>query len=205
MSENNINNNGLQTYGYTEMYEWMNNPESLENSGCGLFVQFTKQEPEKIEVFDGSGVFCGVTTATAQDTSDNPQEWHGKYVVNQYDRREKEIKFIAVGNKTYDQVNELSFVRTFPYEVVKNIVSNQFDTTKHYVPRDKRINWSRVNLMGKCIVKDNGKCTPGKWCQPYVGPDFENCGSAIPAKKSDTLKFYVLSRVSPTTIKIVIK
>ena len=85
-NNNNIQHTVIQTYGYTEMYEWMNNPEDIDNQGCGMFVQFTKQEPEKIEPYDGSGVFCGVTTATAQDTSDNPSEWHKKYVVNEYDR-----------------------------------------------------------------------------------------------------------------------
>ena len=201
-NNNNIQHTVIQTYGYTEMYEWMNNPEDIDNQGCGMFVQFTKQEPEKIEPYDGSGVFCGVTTATAQDTSDNPSEWHKKYVVNEYDKRKTETKYIAVGNKNYDQLNEISFVRTFPYEVIKNVISSDFDVSKHYIQRDKRINWTRVNLLGKCIVKDNGKCVPGKWCQPYVGPEYEKCGSAIPAKKNDQLKFYVLSRVSPNTILI---
>ena len=196
------NNQRIETYGYTEMYEWMNNPDD-KASPYGLFVQFTKQEPEKIEVYDGSGFFCGVTTATAEDTSDNPQEWPGKYNKDEYGKREEIIKQIAVGDKQYDQVNELSFVRTFPYNVVKNTVSDKFDSTKNYIPRDRRINWVRVNMLGKCIVKDNGKCVPGKYCQPYVGDEYDKCGMAVPAKESDKLRFYVLSRVSPTTIMII--
>ena len=48
--------NLIQKFGYTEMYEWSN----ASNKKLGLFVQFDKRNPNKIQPYTGDGVFTVV-------------------------------------------------------------------------------------------------------------------------------------------------
>ena len=212
MENNNItNSSNLQLFGFTEMYEWVNNPDNLPNNGVGLFVQFNKVESDKIEPFTDSTdhVFCGITSSCAVITSDNPMEWHEKYISTETGQLLLKRHLIAVGNKEYDQGNELSFVRTFPYQIYKKEISNNFDSTKQYIPRENRIEWTRVNLMGKVIVMDDGTCKPGQFCTPIVfdknDGDYTKAGFATKAQDNDKLKFYVLKRISDHSILILNK
>ena len=50
--------NLIQKFGYTEMYEWSN----ASNKKLGLFVQFDKRNPNKIQPYTGDGVLVGVST-----------------------------------------------------------------------------------------------------------------------------------------------
>ena len=196
-------NPNIQKIGYTEMYEWAKNPDLLNNGRFGLFVQFNKHEPEKIEPFIGDKeLYCGITTAQALETSDDPAEWIGKYKTDNYGDYYVKQEFLAVGNKEYDQQNEFSFIRTFPYSVYKKIQSDEFDENEKYIPRTMRAEWIRVNLVGKCIVQDNGKCEPGKFCSPYAGTDATQAGIAVPSKSKLALRFLVLKRLSDNTILI---
>ena len=43
----------VRQIGYTEMFEWQTIPESA----YGLFVQFNKEEPEKVEPYHGYGIY----------------------------------------------------------------------------------------------------------------------------------------------------
>ena len=60
-------------------------------------------------------------------------------------------------------------------------------------------------MLGKVIVRDNGECVPGEFCEPVVGTmDREFIGKAKPAEKTCKLtKFYVLERVSSNSIIII--
>ena len=60
-------------------------------------------------------------------------------------------------------------------------------------------------MIGKVIVVDNGKCKPGEYCVPQFSEITEKAGVAVPGNKDDKNSYYVLNRVSPNTIMILIK
>ena len=68
----------------------------------------------------------------------------------------------------------------------------------------KKSNKKKVVVRDKVIVRDNGQCIPGEFCEPIIGTmDREFIGIAKPAEKeSKQPKFYVLERVSSHSILI---
>jgi len=147
----------------------------------------------------------GVTTVNAVSESDNPDEWKYKNLCNEfgdlYLRKEK----LAVGEKVYDQLNEINYIKTRPWEHFITINNKYYNKDAKYVKRTNRIEWIRVNLIGKCIVYDGGACKPGEWCMPYVGKMKEDFGKAVPATENAKNKYYVLERLSDNTVLILYK
>lgn len=190
----------LQPFGYAEMFEWKVIPDNLKNNGTGIFVQFSESEPDKIEPYHG-GVTVGVTTSNFCSLSDNPIEWPGKYKTNETGGYVKEKKYIAVGNKVYDQQQEINIVRTFPYKIYKKQESDSYDTTKgEYIPRINRIEWVPVCTHGKTLVYDDGTCEAGKYCTPKISDDFTTAGYVTKSEEG----FYVMKRVSDNVVLILI-
>jgi len=200
-----MNENNIQEFGYAEMYEWANVPDNKQR--LGRFVTFDKEKPGMIVAAHDDNFIVGVTTVCAEDTSDDPDEWKFSYLCNEYGDLYLKKERLAVGAKQYDQYNEMNYIRTYPWEHYIKIENKYLDKEKTYVKRSKRIEWVRVNLLGKTIVKDNGKCKPGEFCTVYSGKLKEKFGTAIPynEKKSKNKKFYVLDRLSENTILILNK
>lgn len=199
-----MNDDLIQKFGYSEMYEWNEVPDN--STRLGRFVTFSKDNSVKIsKAHRDNDYIIGVTTVNATMDSDNPDEWKYKNMCNQYGdlylRKEK----LAVGEKVYDQLNEINYIRTRPWEHFITIDNQYYNKDLKYVKRTNRGEWTRVNILGKCIVFDDGKCNPGEWCTFYKGKIKENYGSAIPATNEDTQKWYVLERLSDTTILILFK
>lgn len=199
-----MNEQMIQTIGYSEMYEWSVKPN---NAVFGKFVTFDKSNPSKITLFgnDENDLVIGVSTICAADVSDNPDEWYGKYMINKYGDYILQKETLAVGTKVYDENLEMSLIRTYPWEHYIKVINKDFDETKQYIPRVNRVEWVRVNLLGKCFVEDNGKCNTGDFCMPYVGTDENLLGTAVPATENAKHKYYVLGRISDNTILILNK
>lgn len=193
----------VDIFGFGEMYEYLD--ESLNVTG--RFVCFTDKDPEKIEVYPGKSdkMILGVSTIGLKTISDNPQEWPGKYLKNEFNDAYVKMEPLAVGTKEYDDVNERSFIMTRKASKYSPIVSGEYDENQEYVNRLKRKQWGKVALLGKAIITDNGKCKPGSFCTAYSGSKKELFGTAVPAKKDSAQKFYVISRYSDNTIKILLK
>jgi len=194
----------IQKFGYAEMYEWKEPDE--KNRNLGRFVTFAKDDPTKIITTNKKDQYVvGVTTVNAVTESDNPNEWRFKNLCNEYGDLYLQKEKLAVGEKVYDQLNEINYIRTRPWEHFITIDNKYYNKDIKYVKRTNRLEWVRVTLMGKCIVYDEGTCTPGEWCTPYVGKLKERFGSAVPAKATDKNKYYVLERLSKNTILILFK
>lgn len=198
------NNNLIQKFGFSEMYEWAD----IQKASLGLFVTFDTTNPETIVPYgeNNNDYILGISTINSSIESDNPDHWKYAYMCNEvgdlYLKREK----LAVGQKVYDQVLEFNYIQTRPWEHFIPIENEHFDKTKQYIERTRRSEWVRVNLMGKVIVKDNGECVPGQYCQPYTGKLIKNFGTAVPASNDVNIKkFYVISRLSKNTILILNK
>ena len=188
----------INLVGYSEMYEWEEIP--LKNL-LGRFVQFSKKNPEKIEYYDGTGPLVGISTIQSTITSDDPQEWKYAYMCSEVGDRFLKKEHIAVGVKQYDQLLELSYIQTSPYEYLNTVPSQHYNKEQKYVKRSNRQEWIRVNLLGKVIVEDDGTCVPGEYCQPNIGEfNIEN-GIAVPYKEGK-YRYYVLRRMTPNTIEI---
>jgi hypothetical protein len=199
-----MNEDLIQKFGYSEMYEWAEMP--TPEFRLGRFVTFDKNQVNKIRpVTDKNDFIVGVTTVNSVTDSDNPNAWKYKNVCNEYGDMYLVKERLAVGEKVYDQINEINFIKTRPWEHYVPIQNKYFNKDVQYVKRTNRQEWIRVNLIGKCVVFDDGQCTPGQWCMPYSGKIKELQGSAIPYDGKCENKFYVLERISDKTILILNK
>ncbi len=199
-----MRDDNIQGFGYAEMYEWYEVPE--QQNKLGRFVTFDKRDPNKIKLATGDDFIIGVTTVCAQDTSDNPDEWKYSYLCNEYGDLYLQKERLAVGAKQYDQLLELNYIKTYPWEHFIRIENKFLDKNRKYVQRANRQEWIRVNLIGKTIVRDNGECKPGEFCEAYTGKLKELQGIAVPSTNtSKNKKFYVLERLSNNTVLILNK
>ena len=82
---------------------------------------------------------------------------------------------------------------------VTPLINESYDKQLTYKNRSDRNEWVRVNLIGKCIVEDNGGCKSCQWCT--VGKN----GIAIPCNDFSQNKYYVIDRISDNTIMIFFK
>lgn len=194
----------IQKFGYSEMYEWEEVPDNKNR--LGRFVTFSTQYPDRIvAVNKDSQYILGVTTVNSVIDSDNPNEWKYKNLCNEYGDLYLKKEKLAVGQKIYDQLNEMNYIQTRPWEHFITIDNKYYKPDAKYVKRTSRAEWIRVNLLGKVIVEDNGKCEAGSWCTPYTGKLKERFGTAVPATEKSKNKFYVLERLSSNTILIINK
>lgn len=198
-----MNEDIIQKFGYSEMYEWMNVPEP--EFRLGRFVQFSKEHPGKIERYHNGDFILGVSTICSSFESDNPDHWKYAYMCNEYGDMYLQKERLAVGIKQYDQQNELSFIKTQPWEHLIQIENEAFKKDQQYIKRTNRAEWIRVNLMGKVIIKDNGECKAGDYCQPYIGKLKDFWGTAVPYDGNTDFKYYVVGRISDSTIMIINK
>lgn len=200
MSEYKIGNK----FGYAEMYEWGCMPKN-DVSLFGHLIQFNKDNPFTIEFATDPKRVIGVSTINSAIISDNPEYWTYLYLFNEYGDIYLTKTDIAVASKEYDEIEEISFIRTQKKEVLSPILNDEYDKSKEYVQRSKRNEWCQVTLLGKAIVEDNGECKGGEFCTLYSGNDESKIGTVVPAKEDDEFKLYVMNRVSDKTILVFFK
>ncbi len=192
----------INPVGFSEMYEWSEIP--FENP-FGLFVKFDHRNgrtPNKIVPTNDATDVIGISTVQSVDTSDNPDKWKYAYLCNEVGDKYLQKETLAVGVKQYDQFNEISYIQTSPYEHFVQVPTKNYRPDVEYVPRTKRKEWVRVNLLGKVIVRDDGTCEPGKYCEPYTGKEKKKYGTATLSTDKAGWKFYVTQRITENTIEV---
>ena len=98
-----MNEKLVNKFGISEMYEWNIYPGN-ENK-LGRFVQFNKINTDKINLaYDKDSDIIGVSTVNYTVVSDNPDDWHLRYLTNEFGDTFMQKERLAVGNKVYDQV-----------------------------------------------------------------------------------------------------
>jgi trimeric autotransporter adhesin len=75
----------------------------------------------------------------------------------------------------------------------KKLMSDNFNSSKQYVPRSQRKEWIPVGLVGKIVVRDDGSCIPYKYC---------DCVNGI---ATNGTKWKVMKRISPNTVLVFFK
>ena len=198
-----MNEDLIQKFGFSEMYEWSQTPDT--NNRHGRFVQFDPEYPNKIKLCSDCKNIVGVSTINASIVSDNPEEWCSKNLFNEYGDAFLQVETLSVGEQVYDQENEMAYIKTRKWQHYIPVQNPNFDNTKEYTKRTNRYEWIRVNILGKCIVEDDGNCKPGEYCTLYKGKIKSKQGTVKPASEKSEIKFYVLKRVSPKTIMILYK
>ena len=95
----------MNKFGYSEMYEWS---ELFEFNivPYGRFVSFDNNEPGKIKLANNYDNIIGVTTINSVITSDDPNEWQGKYLCNEYGDCFLQKKDKAAAVNAYDDINK---------------------------------------------------------------------------------------------------
>lgn len=189
----------MNKFGYSEMYEWS---ELFEFNivPYGRFVSFDNNEPGKIKLANNDDNIIGVTTINSVITSDDPNEWQGKYLCNEYGDCFLQKKDKAVAVNAYDDINEMPYIATYKDSEVVPVVNDTFDKSRIYKKRSERPEWVRVNLLGKCIVVDDGNCKPGGYCTVS-----KEGGIAVPCDYIEQKKYYVIDRLTDNTIMIFFK
>lgn len=196
-----MNDKLIQPFGYTEMYEWYQTPVERK---FGLFVQFNKRYPNKIEPYHTEGAqLAGVSSICSVIESDNPKQWKYAYMCNAVGDVYMKEETLAVGIKQYDQHKELAYISTKPWKHYIKVPNKYYDSTKKYVERINRNEWVRVTLLGKALVEDDGTLKPGGYCMPYVGNDKLKAGTAVQWDGKSAIKFYVLERMTDSSVMIV--
>lgn len=191
-------NSLINKFGYSEMYEW-SELFKFDMVPYGRFVAFDEKEPGKIKLANKGEYPIGVTTINTVITSDDPEEWQGKYLCNEFGDVFLQEKDKAVAVNAYDDVNEMPYIATYRDKEMVPVINEYFDKSKNYKKRSDRHEWVRVNLLGKCIVVDNGECQPGGYCT--VGKD----GIAVPCNFIEPKKYYIIDRLTEKTIMIFFK
>lgn len=192
----------MNKFGYSEMYEW-SELFKFDMIPYGRFVAFDEKEPGKIKLANKGDYPIGVTTINTVITSDDPEEWQGKYLCNEYGDCFLQEKDKAVAVNAYDDINEMPYIATYKDTEVVPVINEQFDSSRIYKMRSDRPEWIRVNLLGKCIVVDDGTCQPGQLCT--IGENGIAVPTETPNKWPYVNKFYVIDRLTENTIMIFYK
>lgn len=190
--------------GFSELHEWISRPDGW-NKNKNIFVQFSDIEPSKIEPFDGAGVYAGIAGYHGGSVASSMPDWPGRYKLSETLEYIPKEHLFSVGNKEYDQLEELPFIHTFAYKTVKKTETGDFKEDQRYIPREVRLEWIPVNYIGKTVLEDDGNCIEGKFASPYVGNDYSLAGIAVPSDSSDAytgIKVYVMKRLSDHTILV---
>ena len=160
------------TYGtmgadYAEYFEWLDGNSDNEDRR-GMLVSLVG---DKIQLAHGDE-FVGIISVNPSMVGNAAElHWYGKYKTDVY------------GHILTDEHGE-------------KIISPEYDPDREYIPRSKRREWSVVGLVGRLIVRDNGKCAVGG----YVSA---RNGTAVPTTRRTGI--IVLKRVDKTHVEVLIK
>lgn len=157
---------------YAEMFEWEDG--NIENEDrVGLAV--TWGSGEYIKLANEGDEVIGIVSATAAILGDNPDEWHNRFVTDQFGR---------LLRKEYTEINEDGKEETYEWFVE----NPEYDKDTPYVSRSERPEWSAIGLMGKLYWIDDGTLEVG---------DYATVGSNGVATKGDKSNGWrVMKRIS---------
>lgn len=152
---------------YAEYFEWVDgNPDNEDR--CGLLVSL---RGDRIVPAHGDDILGAISGRASVIGNAFESYWHGKYKTDVY------------GHILTDEHG-------------KKIISPEYDPNREYIPRSERGEWSVVGLVGRLIVRDNGKCAVGG----YVSA---RNGTAVPTTKRTGI--IVLKRVDEAHVEVLIK
>ena len=184
--------NLINKFGYSEMYEW-SELFKYDIIPFGRFVSFDKNEPGKIKLANDNDSIIGVTTINSTITSDDPNEWQGKYLCNQYG------DILLHESQNNSQNDEKQYSGSIINKQVIPIINEYYNPKLNYIKRSNRNEWVRVNIIGKCIIVHDGTINSGDICT--IGKN----GIGTLASNMSRHTYYVIDKLTDKTALIFFK
>jgi len=126
----------------------------------------------------------GIVSSTPSVIGDSQQDdWSSKYDLDDW------------GRIQYNTINIVATIDSPSHIEYRPIYNSKWDSTKEYIPREQRPEWSPVGMMGKLLVRDDGTCVVDGYCKS------NDNGIAT----TSTTGYRVIKRVSTNIIQVVLK
>ena len=156
------------TADYAEYMEWSDgNPDNEDRRG--LLVTYDDSIDEyhdsMIKLANKSDDIIGIVSSNPLCLGDcYDDEWHGKYKTDVFGKTLYNENIIQ--EATYDDngnVIDEAVIKKEP------ILSDDYDDSKKYIPREERPEWSPIGFLGKLVCIDDGTCVQNKYVTAING------------------------------------
>lgn len=143
---------------YAEYFEWLDGNFNKEDR-VGYFVTL---DGEKIRKCTSSDNFIlGIVSVAPAIIGDSYQDdWKEKYMTDDWGR-------IQYHDVSVEEVRDnLGNIIVPAHTELQPQINPDWDSTEQYIPREKRLEWSPVGMIGKLLVRDDGTCEVNNYCKP---------------------------------------
>lgn len=147
---------------YAEFFEWKDGNE-LNEDRVGLFVSI--ENDKIVKATKDSKYILGIVSGNPSVIGDNPMRWKNKYLTDKFGRPIYEEVEVKKYEKKINDNGEEEVVETIEKQKTFKI-NPEWDSSKEYISRESRKEWSAIGLMGKLIVRHDGTLKQGGFCYP---------------------------------------
>jgi len=172
---------------YAEFFEWLDgNPNSEDRTG--YFVTLDGDKIRKATAADDYKL--GVISAQPSVVGDSFNDaWNGMYLRDEWGRILYHDVTVAAVLDSDGNVIDPERVDYVPQ------LNPEWDSSQPYVPREQRLEWATVGMMGKLLVRDDGSCIVNGFCSP----NDDGIATASPSG------YRVMKRISDSIVQILLK
>jgi len=178
---------------YAEYFEWLDSNKDNEDR-VGFFVTLDGDKIRKANSTDD--YILGIVSATPSVVGDNYESWQDKYVIDEFGRVQYEDVLVPAKYETID--NKEVLISEEHTDTIPKYNPN-WDSSKEYISRENRPEWSPIGIMGKLLVRDDGTCIINGYCKS------NNEGIATVCDKTFDIKYRVMKRISDNIIQVLVK
>jgi len=209
---------------YAEYFEWADGNPNAEDR-VGLFVAL---EGKHIRPAKPGDYLLGVVSGQPCIIGNADEDWLGRWEHDEFGRflleyledEETEIPAEGLSEKELDALRREPEVREKDgrlYRVTAKVVDHEtpswrhkanpdYDSTRPYVERKDRPEWSAVGMLGVLSVRDDGTCRADGYCRVAGGGIATAADTELAVEDGKVVKGYrVLERVTDSVIRIVFR
>jgi len=174
---------------YAEYFEWADG-NIVGEDRVGYFVTLDGDKIRKATSTDD--FILGVISVNPSVIGDSyADDWSGKYITDEWGRIQYHNVVVPATYRTGKNGEQIEVIKErTDYVPVLNPV---WDSSKKYISRKLRKEWSPVGMVGKLLVRDDGTSQVNGYCRP------NDNGIATTAVEG----FIVMKRVSKNIIQLV--
>jgi len=182
---------------YAEYFEWADgNPDGEDRVGY-----FVTMKGKEIQIANPGDYILGIVSGQPCVIGNGDEDWLGRWLHDEFGR--------FIRTKVEIPVTELVEVPGGGFQEVetgevtyewRNVVNPEYDSTRQYIERRDRKEWSAVGMMGVLSVRDDGTCQVDGFCKVAEG------GTATAAEKYICGETYrVIERMTGNVVKVVFR
>lgn len=188
---------------YAELFEWEDdNPNNEDRRGLMVALHGDKI---RVATSADDNIIGIISSNPAVIGNNHSETWQGMYLTDMWGDVLTEHKAFPAEYQTeeYTELDEdgQAVKRTRDiliheaYETDVPIVNPDYNADKPYIPRHERKEWGLVGMFGQLIVKDDGTCEAGGYCQ---------CVSDGMVGKADK-GYYVMKRIANNYVLVLFR